>query len=548
MCQSHFMFAVLLSWIVSFVIFAALGCIVQKILFPHSPKTPFYTIFNGMFAYMLLVWLTLYLGGFQLYFQLAVLLFSLFYLGLNRQKCTFFKDLVFYFRTLSFGDKLLLFISGLLLIVLSAGVPHLPDNESYYIHTIKWANRQGFTYGLMNVHPFLGQFSGWHILQSGVNLANPWFTANALNGFLLWLFIAFVLFDSRNNFYPWLKLSVLFAGLWVYFSSSPSPDLPVWLLSLLIFDLFIRHFQQIDRFVFRQLSLLVFFSVLIKPTAIINLILWLVLLFKHYKKLKKDKVFIGVIILFSAILWSHKNYMLTGYIAYPFGWGTGWLHPAWQYPRELLQYLGKLGHQESYAVDLGDNFISSFIHWLSPEAIPERIFNPLFLLLLVLFPFFLSWKKPKHYKAYAIIYSTGLLYFLILLTISPNIRFLMPVLMFVILVLLLEILPEFLFKKMYYAGLLLLILSLFYGVSRKPLIEGQLVFPLTSKLNYRFKKARMGNFDYHYPYNKDLFWETGDAPLPAVHQNMIMFFKERFGYLPQHAENNLKGYIMKKVR
>jgi len=43
-----------------------------------------------------------------------------------------------------------------------------------------------------------------------------------------------------------------------------------------------------------------------------------------------------------------------------------------------------------------------------------------------------------------------------------------------------------------------------------------------------------------------LFWESGDAPLPAVHHNQIDYFKKEFGIIPQWNKSK-KMYFSYKI-
>lgn len=67
--------------------------------------------------------------------------------------------------------KIFLTLISFLIIAQCASIPYVIDNESYYIQTIKWLNEYGFVKGLVNLHLFYGQMSGWHIVQSAFNFS-----------------------------------------------------------------------------------------------------------------------------------------------------------------------------------------------------------------------------------------------------------------------------------------------------------------------------------------------------------------------------------------
>jgi hypothetical protein len=268
-----------------------------------------------MFAYTLFIWTVLYFTGFNLYWQIFSLIASIIILIIKRKQCyttTFVNEISLNKSSL---NKIILFVLLSVLLAISSGYGSLPDNESYYIQTIKWANQEGFAVGLMNLHPFLGQFSAWHILQAGVNLPNPLFTLNDLNAYFFFIFLLFMSKKNTHNVYinwlPFILIPLLI------FIDTPSPDLAAVLLSLLIFDLFIKNYSNPDNSEIKQILLLTLFALTIKLTTAINLALLLILWIKHYRKLKSVISFGLLSVLIVSGLWISKNYLLTGYAFYP---------------------------------------------------------------------------------------------------------------------------------------------------------------------------------------------------------------------------------------
>jgi len=275
------MLAIFLVWVVNLTIVTALGSILQILVFKDDRQSE-YLLFNGLFAYMILIWIYLYFTGFGLYWQMLSFILALLYLILQPK---YVKILWQSFKDLAFHYKIIFVLISLVALMLSSAYAFLPDNESYYIQTVKWANEQGFIRGLMNVHPFLGQFSGWHILQAGFNFPFGLITFNDLNAlfFLIFSFYWLKNYGTQQPSKYWLSLLPVTAVVYVFFIADPAPDLPVILLSLLIFDLFIKNYKKAGTNSLLQMLLLASFSFLIKPTAIINLVLVAILLWKHRK-------------------------------------------------------------------------------------------------------------------------------------------------------------------------------------------------------------------------------------------------------------------------
>ena len=529
------MLAIFLVWVINLTIAAALGSMVQAFLFKNDREIIDYLLINGLFVYMIVIWLILYFKGFDLYFQVSSFVLALIYIIL---KPRYLKILWQAFKSLSRLYKSLFYLTSLIVLMLSNATSTLPDNESYYIQTIKWANEQGLAKGLINIHPFLGQFSGWHILQAGFNFHQKWMTFNDLNGlfFLIFVFYWFlrVQKDWSDQKY-WLKLFPVISVLLVFFIDSPSPDLPVILLSLLVFDLFLRNYQQLNRPQFIEILLLSGFSFLIKPTAIVNVILVLILWWRHRKQLCQMSLKITLFGLFVLSLWLSKNFRITGYLFYPFDFFAKYLKPAWQYPPELLQYIAYLGKQENMALSVNSHLLTRFWQWLRQPGV-HQIVNPLMVLLLILYPIVLLSKRQKIMLSnpYWVLYLLGLFYFVSILFVGPNFRFFLTIFIFLALSI-----KAFLSQAAFYKYFNALGWSLFLTVGIYMAIHQHWQYhnlltpqPLSS-LNARFYTKKEGDFQYHYPDDEQLFWQTGNAPLPAVHQKQIDFFKNKFGFVPQ---------------
>ena len=529
------MLAIFLVWLINLTVAAALGSMLQAFLFKNDHKIIDYLLINGLFVYMIVIWLILYFKGFGLYFQVLSFILALIYIILQPR---YLKILWQAFKNLSHLYKSLFYLTSLIVLMLSSATSSLPDNESYYIQTIKWANEQGLIKGLINIHPFLGQFSGWHILQAGFNFHQKLISFNDLNGLFFLIFIFYWLLREQKDWNPkkyWLRLFPVVSALLIFFIDSPSPDLPVILLSLLVFDLFIRNYQQLNRPQFIEILLLSGFSFLIKPTAIVNVILVLILWWRHRKQLCQMSLKIILFGLFVLSLWLSKNYRITGYLFYPFDIFGNYLKSAWQYPPELLQYMAHLGKQENMALSANNHLLTGFWHWLR-QAGMHQIINPLIVLLFLLFPAILVLKKPENilHKPYWLLYLLGWFYFISMLFVGPNFRFFLAIFIFLALSI-----KAFLSQPVFYKYFNALGWGLFlavgiYGVIHHHWQYKNLLIPQpVSSLNARFYTKKEGDLQYHYPDDEQLFWQTGDAPLPAVHQKQIDFFKNKFGFVPQ---------------
>ena len=254
----------------------------------------------------------------------------------------------------------------------SATAPYLIDNESYYLPTIKWLDNYGFVPGLANLHIFLGQISGWHISQSALNLDFIYSEFNDINGFILILGNFYVL-DKLNKYFIKRELYLLILGLFPIFNvllfpfiSSPSPDLPVYVLSLIIFG---EYFKSVQTKSFESniiVFMLVLFAIFIKVTSILFLIFPIVIFISNRSQKRKEFYIAFIMSMAVASLFIVKNIIISGYPLYP----LTWLVPDdidWQLPKNLLDYfiterkfslflISDIQYKNSSHFDL-------FIHW-----------------------------------------------------------------------------------------------------------------------------------------------------------------------------------------
>lgn len=180
------------------------------------------------------------------------------------------------------------------------------DTFSYYFPTIKWLDDYGLVKGLANFDFNLGQTSFWHIIQASFNQTiDQYYKINVL---ITIIFILF-LFEIKKLVY------VIFLPVFFLFLASPSPDLPIFILSSIIILNWIIYQNKNSIGYGLVLST---FLVLIKPIAFVLPIFFLFLSFKDYKSFVK----VYTIVCFLTILFIIKNIFLTGNITFPLAIGN----------------------------------------------------------------------------------------------------------------------------------------------------------------------------------------------------------------------------------
>ncbi|MDP1725505.1 MAG: hypothetical protein Q8M15_01880 [Bacteroidota bacterium] len=227
-----------------------------------------------------------------------------------------FTQLINWVRQQALFEKALI---GLLLIVIlyqSAQAPKINDMGMYYLQTMQWMHSYGLVHGLANLHPALGLGSAWHSLvvlldPFSIGLGHFW----QLNGVLLYVFILFCWFEIKQyaSVYLWIVFIISIPVSFMYLTA-PSPDLPVLLLSGI---LFYTVWFLTDKIHWFTLLLLCVFIFACKPPAFLAVLMAFVVFISIVKSAKKRILFIFFgLLLCSLVL--YKNYILSGYLLYPY--------------------------------------------------------------------------------------------------------------------------------------------------------------------------------------------------------------------------------------
>ena len=430
-----------------------------------------------------------------------------------------------------------LFLTAIALCVLfkSAQLPSLIDNQTYYVPTIKWLNEYGLVKGIANLHLFLGQQSPWHIVQAGLNLSFTGHTFNDLNGFLLVIFSWYVVsYILRNETTTWFSYTLLALPLLLLFVDSPSPDLPVIVYCIIAFYLLSSEpgNEYHYRLAWCFLLLAGFIKITAAPLALILLL--------YPKPFKRNLGFVLSTAVPLNVLWLAKNYIATGHPLYPFTFDS--LSAAWAVPDTIIRGIHHTSNAYVYGTSSND-ILTKIQLWLTPDSVRGWI-NVAIIFLFVITPFFRA-VRGNYFKIYII----SLLHFIILLIVSPQVRFMLPELIFfgaVIATQLFYSIKEPRKQAMILSASFLLALPfiIWHGSS------GYIVLPAsqTAKPTMKFKECLIGNLKYYSPINEDFIYTCGNGPLPCVNEKQIDYIRAKYGYVPQLAgENVAKGFVSKKA-
>ncbi len=556
---------IILSWF--YILFCAVGFgILGRMLFNLKSIGLFYTILIGMFTQMLLLhfYYLFFAGNARLYMISLAISFLAVVLKFKTIKNLFIQTFN-YGRNWNLFTKFLTPVLVLGILANASNGVYLVDNESYYVQTIKWLNEYGLVKGLGNLHIFLAQISGWHILQSGLNFGFISDKLNSLNGFMMVICTVFFL-NKFDNYLKYKKLKFLFLGLipcanlfYFQFIKSPSPDIPVFLLTPMIIYLFVENYKNYKGH-FRLMLLLSIFLVLVKVTIVPVLLLPFIILLKH-QLLKKEFLWTGLIGVVSLSALGLRNYIISGYPFYPLGIFSNWVNVDWKVPESLIQFYFKYTNWSGFPQLQFNKFESySWIEkskaWIFTNDL-DLIFNSLLLILLIVFPFYIKRKKEI-----ILLYFIAVFNFIILLLTSPQYRFFFHLIMamgcyimavtFVKKIKLNQIILGFL--------ALLPIPTLFinYNISNNPYMadtfealnfENLLIPEPNSRIKNNYEIIKQENLEFYSPLDKHtMLWMTGDGKLPCVNVKMLEFVKKKMNIYPQLRTHDLQdGFYAEKI-
>ncbi len=526
-------------------------------------------LISGLFCVSLLSTIWAIFGRINIEFHLFLLaLNGLIYFSKKKKIHQIFQDFATDLKALSVLIKVFLSVVTILIIAQCASAPFVIDNETYYIQTIKWLNEYGLVKGLANLHISLGQMSGWHILQSAFSFSFLYQNLNDLSGFCLLIGNIFAFF-KLNEFFKNKSIQDGIMGLFplanvffFQFISAPSPDIPVYVLSFLLFFYLIDNLKSEDIADFDFIALLGFFILFVKITAFALILIPLFLLILHFKKWSKQLFPISFMGLLTLILFVTKNAIISGLPLFPL---THFRLPVdFSVPLSSAEFYFNSGKMCMFFVTAEEyqsmHFLQIALRWLFASKISGLI-NVSTVLVLLMSPIFIY--KFHHKKALWLIYSVSLIEFILLLLSSPVYRYFIYLTLFwgfFIVICLVQ--NQKLISGVYAISVLATAFVLFFplnfdGLTQNKLISQNssfsfknIVFPhKNSKLQTTFTVVQNGNLKYYTPVQSAFFWANGDGNLPCVNQEQIDYFEQTLGVVPQMRGADLSdGFYTKSIQ
>jgi len=401
--------------------------------------------------------------------------------------------------------------------------PYLYDHYSYYVPTITFLKEVGFVKGISNIDLLLGQSSFWHVYQAGFsNLIDEFLRINV---YLLLLFLIYI-YERKQ----WVLF--LFIPFFLIFIQQPSPDLPTFIISLIVLnELLINS----DRKVLLYISI---FVVCIKPTMF-----WLPLLIvleSIYQRNFKFRMLIPILVF--GTLFVFKNIWLFGFPVFPVSAFD--FNLSWKPSEEILTYSSQIGLMKSYDMHysyqqiLGFNLWERIYHWFTIGL--KSILNFGIVLSVIILGFLAFRRKDKFYF---LLFICVLLKFIFIIVFSAQYRFFIDIYLVVLFLIFKNISEQkSVFVSMFLSVFISIIFTLPGFVKDKfhmgKWMSGFQVSQLIRPTEYQSenpKSYQLGNLKFNA--TKDLIYKT---QFPA----MSLYWLKTYHYYNVFPQN---GFIQKKL-
>ena len=403
------MLQIIYSLVIYLVIASGYGSVLDKFL--NSNRLLSFRLINGLLFIGLISLIIAMFVPLTVYYETFILLIGFVLFVKNACWKGFFV-----------GDKSILFFALLTCFVASINA-FLFDTFSYYLPTIKWLDGYGLVNGLANFDFNLGQTSLWHIIQATFNESFDWYYK--INAFLIVIYLIYLSEIKQFNLLILLPLFYLFVA-------SPSPDLPVIILSIILY----LNWQNSKSNEAIKYGLIVgCFIVLIKPIAFVLPVFFFLLSLKNKSYFQSTYIGIcGLVLLFLA-----KNIILTGNFLFPLSLGN----------LSFLKHAVPASIYDISAIE-GRYMAVSRVNYISKEEIGAMslfqyyryLSNNLHLSLIIFGFIFLTqlfsaiYFYLKRERTLAILMALFLLKGLVFVAISPQYRFLLDGFLIVVVIIL----------------------------------------------------------------------------------------------------------------
>lgn len=334
---------VIFSWIYIFLILTGLGIWLIKLskIKKFSSEIIFSSFWLGFFSviFILQIWNLFLKVDFIIFILISIIGIS----GLIFKFKNIWQLFIKSYSRLYYLYLAIIFVLAIWLTHRAILPPLNPDSANYHITAIKWINNYPVVPGLGNLFDRLAynnsSFLYVAFLEAGFWLQKSSYISNGIFIFVLLAFIVLCIFKffinksdlKYHNIFIILMLAPIFRESWLTNMSSPSPDLPVFLIGILLSYYFLKFIENYDNkedkqtFTLFMIVILSSLGIVIKLnfivfgllTMIIVFILWIVKIRYNISNLKKEFIYILFFPIFTIIPWIIRGLILSGYPFYP---------------------------------------------------------------------------------------------------------------------------------------------------------------------------------------------------------------------------------------
>lgn len=317
--------------------------------------------------------------------------------------------------------------------------PRIYDSGLYHIQAIKWAEEYGVVKGLGNLHGRLAFNSSIFNLFAATSMRVVFGQSIYCINFILFsLFIIWLIYKIKfffklgNNRFIVLYLLIAISSFWGKIAdlSSPSPDLYSTIIPIYIFMVFIESKEKDEQqnyYTYFFLMVLIIFSITVKLAMLPLFIFIPYLLYKiRHQITTKYFVYLFLCCLFVITPWLIRNYILSGYLIYPFP-AIDIFNPIWKVP--LTDVITEKQMVSSYAwIQKNDiNFDKlSFVVKLKTWWFLLSGFRKIIIICILITPLIIigTYKKRKlTYLKYIDVYIISSICFVFWFILAPDFRF-----------------------------------------------------------------------------------------------------------------------------
>ncbi|MEZ4877340.1 MAG: hypothetical protein R2805_07300 [Flavobacterium sp.] len=470
----------------------------------------------------------------NVYYEIGIILIGI--IGLVKNHRTISSDLKY------LKDKTFLFFA-FIVIVISTFAPFINDHFGYYVSTIKWLNEFGLVKGISNISLVLGQQSTWHVFQASIDtLVDPFMRVNAT------LLLIFILYSIENKRKELLILTPLF----LLFVHSPSPDLIIYIISLIITLELLKANPN-----YASLWLVSLFLMTIKPIIFwLPLLIFILSLKTNIKTLFKFKNI--VFSLFIVLPFFAKQLWCFGDILFPLQ--TNLFDLDWKPNTLLLELSNKNALLKTYDFQYTIKEITSWnaldkiFKWFTLSGF-KPIIHILIVISILVFGLYSFLKKKK---TYILLWLCIVIKTIVIFQFSGQYRFMLDgvLVLSILLIISLQIPSKYYLWISYFGCFIVFSIFLFPSIIKQNISSfyvGQLMGNPELKqvyepLNYSiadYSKNKITNFEFYTPNNYHLML---DVPIPCLIPIALDEFRYVNDFPVAYDKDNLqKGFYHKTL-